>query len=339
MTKFAGAILALWAALVSGTAFAGPSQRGLDTRFGAGLDFAYNDNVLGLSPARIQLFESGASPQQFRINSVDDFVIRPWVSGALSRRSTEFGTNLRVNLHRDNSIKNHELATFYVLHRFDRKDTLRSAYTLLHGGYAGELERPGSPGLIESKFFDVHRFDTRFQHRFNARWSLTPRLAGQLLLYDGGMNDTRTLAGFEGGLTTSYRPNEWLDLATDFDFEQMHAPASRADFDRSYRRVSFETGPTLRLLHGALVSSLRYGYAHRMFTTNNTAAQDPFHRDRADPAHQVRARVEYSWRIASAYLAYGRDDYRADAPAAPSLTDEETTFSRNLVTVGLGLHY
>lgn len=320
------------AAIPSASIAAGP-------HFAGGVDFSYNDNVLGLSESRIQLFESGASPQQFRIDSVDDFVTRLWLQGGVAFDETTVGARLSVDRYVDNAIKSNEVMNLYLQHRVGWRDALRGSYTWLRRGYAGELEDPANPGVIESKFYDVHRFDTRFRHRFSDQWSLTPRLAGQLLLYDGGIDDPRTLGGAELGTAAGFDASEWLALAADVELEWMRAPARLSNYDRSFWRLAIEAGPVLRFLDDRLVGSLKYRYARRAYTTNNSAALDPIHRDRVDPAHHFDARLEYSWRIASAYLAYGRDDYSADISGAGNLSEEETSFTRNLVTIGLGVRY
>lgn len=332
-------IAALTSAFLPTQASASSRYRVWQPRISGGIDTNYNDNVLGLSEPRIQLFESGAAPQQFRIHSVDDTVLRSWLQGGIASHDNELGANLVVNTYLENSLKSSEQLSLYAQHRLDGGDALRATYTWLRKGYAGELESPKTPGLIESKFYDVHRFDSRFQHRLSERWRLTPRLAAQLLLYDEGTSDPRTLAGAELGLATTFQPRPWLDLALDLEFEQMSALAARSDFDRSYRRYAVELGPRFRMLGGHLVTSLLYRFAYRTYTTDNASALDPLHRDRSDPSHRIQARIEHSWRRVSVHLAYTRDDYRADAPGAPALTDEEMSFARNLVSAGVGLRY
>jgi len=331
--------LVVLVALLPALTRAEPSDGDWEPRLRGGLELLYNDNVLALSDARIDLFESGGAPERFRINSVGDYVVRSWLRGGLSFGGTEFGASLRSDQYVENSIKNNEQIGLYLRSRFDRNDALGLSYAWLRDGYAGELQEPGTDGVIDSAFFDVHDLDLRLVHRFSRLLSMTPRLAGRLFVYDGSLNNARSLAGGEVGLATRVEPLEWLDFVVDLGFEHLEALESRPDFDVSFQRYAVEAGPTVRLLGRDLYVSARYRYARRVFTTNNDETEDPSHRDRVDPSNQIQVRIEHFWERFSIYVAYERNDYHADIPGVPTLLDEDTTFTRNLFTIGTTLRY
>lgn len=337
--KIAAALAVALISILPAAALGQPAgDSGWEPRLRGGLEFTYDDNILFLSKSRISLFESGSAPQRFRIVSVGDYVVSPWVSAAARAGDTEVGAGLQLSFYVRNSIKNYELVHPYIRHRFDRDNLLLVSYSWLRDGYAGEFTDPNS-GSIQSVFYDVHSVTARFVHRFSRAAITTPRLGWRSRVYNHSQNDPRSYRGFEAGVASTLGPPEGLAFDLDLSFEDMAGPGRQSNYDVSFRRYSVEVGPVLRTPGRDVEFSLHYRYGIRRFTTANDPVADPGHAGRKDTSRQLHARAEYHFsRLLYGFGDYERQDFRTDIPAL-LLSEESASYSRNAFTLGLTRRY
>lgn len=315
---------------------AAPRPEETKIEFEAGLDLEYNDNVLRLSDRDVRRLEDGTKPEKFRIEEPGDFIYSPWVEAALGfalfERPAAAGLRLRAHLYQDNSILNQEEITLFA-----RQKPLDFEYALIPEAYRREY-RNLDTGQFESAFYTEHRFELGARFRPHEIVGLRPKIGLEFRDYESPFNHRDSLF-YTAGLRGNVEVAEPLHVFLAYGFVLNDAFADSHQPDTSYLEHEIEPGVSVRPVPEVAVE-LRYRFAHRRYTTDNAPAIDPGHRGRTDDRRRLALAVR--WKLSKSLAVeadYRRSSVDSDLPNDPGATDEETSWRRNEILLGVAYQF
>jgi hypothetical protein len=311
------------------------SDLAVDVR--AGLELTYDDNVTALSDRDVERLEDGTRPDKFRIDEPDDFITAPWVEPSLKAplfaEPTTFGLRAQAFVYSAHSVKDYQEYTLFARQRLGRRDTLEFDYEYIPEFYRREY-RVGGTGPFDSAFYARHDFELRHRHRFNPVVAIRPEVAFRIRDYESPF-DYRDSKAVVFGVRGEVEPLDWLEARLAFEHETLESEASSAEPDLSHAEFAVEPGVRLKPLPG-LAFEVKYRAAFREYTTSNDPVTDPGHRDREDRIGKTTLGASYrfskNWEV-EAEVVLTRQD--SDRPFDTGATDEETSYSRNVFTLGV----
>jgi hypothetical protein len=305
-------------------------------KFRAGLDLTYNSNILRLSDRDLDRLEDGSRPEKFRIDEPDDLIASPWAEAALAVRLFDdpslVGLRAQAFVYTQNSVASHQEVAVFFKHR-----PWEFTYALRPEVYRREY-RNLDTGEFESAFYTEHRFEGTVETRPFDVLRADPKLGLEFRDYDAPFNHRDSMF-YTLGVELVAEALPWLDVTLEYEFVRNDAFASDFQPDTSYVEHGLEPGVAVRPVKD-LELVLRYLIAAREYTTGNSPAVDPGHADRSDDRRRTTLRAR--WR-ASALLSVEAEarftNVDTSLPNDSGATDEETTWSRDEVTLGVTLRF
>lgn len=303
----------------------------------AGVELLYDDNVTQLNDEDVKLLEDDLRPDKFRIERPDDFITAPWVEvllkAPLLKEPTTFALRAQGFLYSSNSLKNYEEFTLSARQKLGDQDRVELEYQFIPDFYRREYRVPGT-AFFDSAFYAQQDLGLSWRHKFNEIVAARPKASFRFRDYDAPF-DFRDSTSFVLGLRGEVEPLPWLELRLEYEFESLTADASATQPDLSHRQHGIEPGVIVRPVAG-LRLELKYRLEFRDYTTSNAAFNDPSHRDREDRIDRLLVGASYkitsNWEVHVSAELWSQD---SDRPNDPGASDEETTYERNIVSVGL----
>jgi hypothetical protein len=297
-----------------------------------GLEAEYSSNILRLSPHDVDRLENGTNSEKFRITQPDDFIYSPWVEGTLHfrmlDRPTSAGLRVEPHFYETNTVASYQDITLFL-----KQKAWDVSYTFEPDVYRREY-RNLDTGEFESAFYADHLLEgTAKVHALD--WLIVrPRAGIEFRDYDSPFNHRDSVF-----LTLSPRvvakATEWLEFSLGYDFVYNSAFATDFQPDTSYIQNGIEPGVAVRPWDPFEVEA-RYKFASREYTTRNSPAVDPTHRGRFEERNSFQLRAR--WKVSPSFSVHAAYEYtyvNSDYPFDPSKADDETSWQRDQVTIGV----
>jgi hypothetical protein len=303
----------------------------------AGVELLYDDNVTELNDEDVRALEDDLRPEKFRIKQPDDFITAPWVEvllkAPLLKDPMTLGLRAQGYLYATNTIKNYEEIGVFARQKLGDRDRVELEYQFIPDFYRREYRVPGT-AFFDSAFYANHEVELSWRHKFHEIVSVRPKASFQFRDYDAPF-DFRDSVSYVLGLRGDIEPLPWLELRLEYEFEDLTADAASTQPDISHRQHGIEPSVIVRPLAG-LRLEVKYRIEFREYTTSNSAVLDPSHRDREDRIDRIvfgaSYRITPNWEVEFTAELWRRD---SDRPSDPGATDEETSYDRNIFSVGL----
>jgi hypothetical protein len=303
----------------------------------AGVELLYDDNVTQLSDEDLRLLEDDLAPGRFRIERPDDFITAPWVEvllkAPLLQDPTTFGFRAQGYLYAANTIKNYDELGVFGRQKLGDRDRVELEYQFIPEFYRREYRVPGT-AFFDSAFYAQHEVDLSWRHTFDPMVSVRPKASFRFRDYDDPF-DFRDSTSYVLGVRANVEPLPWLEVRVEYEYENLDAKAAATQPDLSHVQHGIEPGVIVRPLAG-LRFDLKYRFEFRSYTTSNSAVFDPSHRDREDRIGRLI--VGASYKISPNWEAFFTAEIwsqESDRPSDPGASDEETSYDRNIFTIGL----
>jgi hypothetical protein len=304
--------------------------------FKAGLAVEYNDNVIRLDKRDIEAFDAGSNPDKFRITSVGDTIYHPW--GEVETYFPFFGHRatggLRVEgwIYETNGFMNTELFVLFLRERAFEAE-LRYTPSVYQREY-----RNLDTGLFESAFYADFEGDAEYKFPLTEDIVFRPKIAIEYKNYDAPFKYRDAMYyGFEPRVTARVMPE--VAVFAEYRFVLADSYATDIQPDVSYIQngvgVGVHYNPTKRV-----ETRLTAEYDRREYTTSNSPFIDPNHAGRVDDRIHYRAKAE--WRLSEEVhleLRYGYTHVLTNKPFRPDIIDEEWSWIRNDVTIGISYKF
>jgi hypothetical protein len=317
--------------------FQKPKPKGDDPEVAVqgGLEISYDDNILDLNNKQIRQLESGLRPEKFRIGDAEDFVYTPWVEVEFKthfvRQPTQFGLKIQSHTYQESSIANYEEYKIFAKQNLGKHEA-GIEYSLDWDCYLRELET--LPDTWESARFSEHEVEVFYRHRIADWMTLRGAAGGALRDFDEPFQ-YRDQRGFYVELRPAFEPVPGWKGYVAWRFKSMEAAADSTQEDTSYDQNELEIGIAAEFLDKRLTVQLRHRFGFRDYTTRNSAAVDPSHRDRSDDRGrtilELRFRITKEWTVEAGYVRWTVDSNR---PHDTGDTDEEVGSRRQAFTIG-----
>ncbi|MCA9758311.1 MAG: hypothetical protein KDA27_21125 [Candidatus Eisenbacteria bacterium] len=273
------------------------------------LEFIYDDNIIHYSDDDLDQFSSEPNSGKFRIESADDFIVRPRLDLTFESRELTgkpFSARLRYSSWRyvENGIKNNESYSVLLKHSGFARDNFQLSLYYAPMSYLRHfLDRPPmTPGSEPSQY-------TRFSYASNtaslAWWKKwTNRVDTKLTLgrsaryYNRPFMENDNWEWRIGGYV-AWKPHPRLKTQFEYFYSDVEARAldtvgetveTSDDGDASYERDSYDLSLTFSPKGGMLkVSSLSLSgqYQAYYFTSAKPYFEDPYHVGRKDQVYRM----------------------------------------------------
>ena len=308
----------------------------LKWRFRGGLETIYDSNVVRLDDEDIEQLEDGSRPEKFRLEEPDDFIVAPWAEAAarfdLFGERAWGGLRIQPYLYMTNGVMNYEEFTLFL-----KRGALTLEYEYEHDRYKREY-RSLDTGLFDSAFYDEHTIEGDLDVPAGEAVRFEFSAAIELRDYKSPFNH-RDHVAFIPGVRVETDVAEWLEAGLAYVLEVRNAFARSGQPDTSY--VAHILEPQLEWKPAAQWSiRTSYAFELREYTTDNSEAVDPGHRDREDLRRYWRLRA--TWELSASVSLdgeYRRSDSDSDLPADPGATAEETSWTRDEVVLGVTVEF
>jgi len=279
------------------------------TRTSMGMDFIYDSNYLGLSEDYIDQWHTGDYPYKFRMRTVDEFILAPWLNVELRARYFGMGrTSFRFKLqhwqYTHNPIKNNQQFDFYLRQFVGSGKSLELSYFYAPEQYIRELSdrapfTPAEDPVIWHAFnFTKNVLAVAYRHRLSRQISVKLILEKNLRYYNQPFIENDIDASEIRG-TLYWSPHRRWQFSVDYSYEHAKARAidttgetaeTSDDSDATYDRDLYRLGITWRpqflkkLVDRIDASGLVMLY---YYPTDKELFEDPFHAGRTDNVYKV----------------------------------------------------
>ncbi len=304
----------------------------------AGLEVAYDDNILDLNRKQLDQLDGGTRPEKFRIDEPDDLVTSPWLDVRFKAwpagEPTSLGLKVQPYAYQDNPIANFEEYGAFLAQDLGRHEA-GLEYKLERDVYLRELEIvvPG-PNLWDSAHYSEHEVELYYRHRFTPAIEARGFAGFRRRDFDSPF-DFRDLEGHYLGIRPAFEPAPDWSLFLRYEFADLESAAGAGDVDTSYRQHEIEAGTGIKFLEDRLALSLRHRRLFREYTTSNAPAVDPDHLDREDVRQrtilEARIRISKHWMIEGRYT---RRTVESDRPFNTGDTSEAVGSRRQVFLLG-----
>ncbi|MBI4563291.1 MAG: hypothetical protein HY716_01185 [Planctomycetes bacterium] len=298
----------------------------------AELELRYDSNILRLDDQDIRQLETDSRPDKFRIDSPDDLIVSPGLEPSLSFPLFQYTalSAIRARAHRylTNSIVDHEDYRLRL-----EVGVLEVAYTLTPRVYRREY-REVVTNRFESAFYREDEVELAARWRPFKAFTLRPEAVLRVRDYEEPF-DFRDAARVSTGAAAVLEPVRKVEVVLRYALLRNESEAGDFERDTSYVEHRVTPGLVLKSIEDVeLGFSYRIGF--RRYTTNNSPAVDPGHRDRTDDRHELtftgEARLTRPLSL-DVLVRYGSVD--SDLPFDSTATDEEMSWKRLETAVGV----
>lgn len=283
-------------ALAANYAFAAKSSQHFIDKFRleAGIQAGYDTNVFNYSRDDVDEFNSYTNPEKFnRVKSVDDFIISPELGIVFTDKLFNHTFRLRLEAQPHsflrNKVKDYESYRLDARQYLSKDEYLEFRYQHIPDYFLRNL-LDRDLGEFRRAAFDARLFSFGYRRPLAKTLDARIRYAYEINDYNENFEEY-DMASQAVNFTFWHRPNDYLETQVHLEFERASAKgdiesSARIESDTTYDKYEIGLRENLQLTKKIDIFA-RYIFSYRKYLTDNSLAQDPFHRDRQDKIHRV----------------------------------------------------